>query len=114
MWRADLRWLPPFASPLSTGARRRSGDPAPAPTTQAPQETPSCRHQEGGMNRHHIQRIVQALERQGWRLARITGAQHFLFAGPSGAQLTLNLHGSHAIDRYQRRHLRRDLRRMAA
>jgi hypothetical protein len=55
---------------------------------------------------HRLKRAVAATERQGWRLARITGNQHFLFESPSGARLLLNLHGRFVQDRYLARHLR--------
>lgn len=65
------------------------------------------------MNKHQLARVVQAIERQGWRLLRITGRQHYLFVSPTGAQLTVNLHGAYQRDRYVKRHLRRDSRRLA-
>lgn len=65
------------------------------------------------MNKRQALRVVDELEEQGWQLLRITGSQHFLFTGKGDVQLVLNLHGQHAVDRYTRRHLRRDCRRLA-
>ena len=65
------------------------------------------------MNKHQIARAVAAIERQGWRLLRITGRQHYLFVSPTGAQLTVNLHGANQRERYVKRHMRRDSRRLA-
>lgn len=58
-----------------------------------------------------VQKVQRALHQAGWRLSRVSGRQHYIFASPSGQLLTLNLHGNHAIDRYTTRHLQRDVRR---